>query len=139
MALMSCNSTGNNDSKLPIIGTWEYLTSTTIENGDSVHFEYSNSQKGIKIINATHFSFLIHDLSKGKDTTANFVSGGGRYDLSDNLYVEHLEYCSDREWENNDFKFTIDIQNDTLTQKGVEMVEGAKVDRVIIEKYVRVR
>jgi hypothetical protein len=48
-----------------------------------------------------------------------------------------LEYCSARNWEDNDFTFTITISADTLIQKGIEKVESAGVDRVNIEKYVR--
>jgi hypothetical protein len=55
------------------------------------------------------------------------------------MYTEHLEYCSAREWEGNDFAFTIHIRNDTLTQSGIEKVESAGVNRINIEKYVRVK
>ncbi|MGZ6520111.1 MAG: hypothetical protein ACXVED_21230, partial [Bacteroidia bacterium] len=75
----------------------------------------------------------------GKDSAAVFASGGGRYSLNDSLYTEHLEYCSDRNWEGNDFNFTVTIKNDTLIQSGVEKVEGAAINRLNIEKYVRLR
>jgi hypothetical protein len=55
------------------------------------------------------------------------------------LYTEHLEYCSDKEWEGNDFKFTVTIKNDTLIQSGIEKVEEAGVNRLNMEKYVRVK
>lgn len=51
----------------------------------------------IKIINETHFSFLNHDMKKGKDSTKVFVAGGGRYTLEGDQYNEFLEYCSARE------------------------------------------
>jgi len=59
--------------------------------------------------------------------------------LVDSSYTEHLEFCSAREWENNDFHFTISIRNDTLIQTGIEKVESAGVNRLNIEKYVRVK
>ena len=93
----------------------------------------------IKIINNTHFSFLRHDLNKGKDSTATFVAGGGTYELKGNEYSEHLDYCSAREWEGNSFHFTVAIQNDTLVQSGREKIEGTGIDRIIIEKYFRVK
>ena len=90
--------------------------------------------------NDTHFAFLKHDLNKGKDTaTASFGSGGGSYTLTDSSYTEHLEYCNDRQWEGNDFTFTITIKNDTLIQSGIEKVEGAGINRLNIEKYVRMK
>lgn len=85
------------------------------------------------------FAFLQHDLKKGKDSTAVFAAGAGRYSLNDSLYTEHLEYCSDRNWEGNDFNFTVTIKNDTLTQSGVEKVEGTVINRINIEKYIRLK
>jgi hypothetical protein len=55
------------------------------------------------------------------------------------LYTEHLAYCSARNWEGNDFSFTISIKNDTLIQSGIEKVETAGVNRINIEKYVRIK
>jgi hypothetical protein len=65
------------------------------------------------------------------------VAGGGSYSLTGSTYTEHLEYCSDRAWEGNDFSFVVTVKNDTLIQQGVEKVEEAGVDRVNIEMYVR--
>jgi hypothetical protein len=109
-----------------------------IEKGDTTVTDYTKNTSFIKIINNTHFAFLQHDLNKGKDS-AVFVSGGGNYSLKDNRYTEHLEYCSARDWEGNDFTFTIALQGDTLTQSGVEEVVSAGVNRLNIEKYIRVK
>ncbi len=129
----------NQEKSLPLAGTWQLLTGTTIEKGDTVVTEYSKNKSFIKLINATHFAFLLHDLSKGKGADSVFSSGGGRYSLVDSSYTERLQYCSDRAWEGTDFHFTITIQNDTLIQRGVENVEQAGVHRINIEKYVRVK
>jgi hypothetical protein len=123
----------------PLNGTWQLITGTLIEKGDTTVTHYTSNQSFIKIINETHFAFLQHDLKKGMDSGAIFVAGGGRYLLNDSLYTEHLEYCSARNWEANDFNFTISIKGDTLLQKGIEKVENLGVNRVNIEKYVRVR
>ena len=55
------------------------------------------------------------------------------------MYTEQLEYCSARNWEGNDFPFIIQIRNDTLVQSGVEKIESENVNRINIEKYVRVK
>ena len=123
---------------LPITGTWQLLTGTLIENGDTSITDYTKDKKFVKIINDSHFAFLNHDLNKGKDSLASFSAGGGSYTLSGNTYTEHLEFCSDRAWEQNDFSFTVTIHNDTLIQQGVEKVEGTSINRLNIEKYTRV-
>jgi len=140
MILIACKA--NEDSKSgqkPIVGTWRLITGTVIEKGDTVVTDYTKNVSFIKIINDTHFAFLQHDLTKGKDSAAVFVAGGGHYSLTDSSYTEHLEYCSAREWENNDFTFTISIKNDTLIQSGIEKIANAGVDRINIEKYTRVK
>ncbi len=141
--LISCMANVKNDApkpgKISMAGTWQLLTGTAIEKGDSVVTDYTKNVSFIKIINDTHFAFLQHDLNKGKDSVQVYVSGGGRYSLKDNLYTEHLEYCSARNWEGNDFAFTVNVNKDTLIQKGIEKVESAGVNRINIEKYVRVK
>jgi hypothetical protein len=122
-----------------LAGTWQLLKGTIIEKGDTTVTDYTKNVSFIKIINDTHFAFLQHDLNKGKDSTAVFVAGGGTYSLADSLYTERLEYCSAREWEGNDFAFTVTIRDDTLVQRGIEKVESAGVNRVNIETYVRVK
>jgi hypothetical protein len=101
--------------------------------------DYTNDVSFIKIINDTHFAFLQHDLADKNDSARVFASGGGKYSMTDSLYTEHLEYCTAREWEGHDFTFTVSIRNDTLIQQGVEKVESAGVNRLNIEKYVRVK
>lgn len=124
---------------LPIAGTWQLIQGTLIEKGDTVITDYTKNISFIKIINDTHFAFLQHDVNKGKDSLAVFVSGGGKYSLQDSTYTEHLEYCSAREWEGNDFKFTMTLKGDTLIQKGIEKIESSGVDRFNIEKYIRIK
>lgn len=121
------------------VGTWKLVDGTLIENGDTTVTDYTSNRSFIKIINDTHFSFLHHDLHGGKDSGAVFSAGGGAYTLKDSTYTEHLEYCSDRNWEGHDFTFSIIIKNDTLIQRGIEKVESEGVNRLNIERYVRAR
>jgi hypothetical protein len=128
------------DTRLPIVGTWKLQSGTLIEKEDTTVTDYTKNLSFIKIINDTHFSFTNHDLTHGKDSTnATFSAGAGTYTLKDNTYTEHLEYCNAREWEGHDFTFTIEIRNDTLIQKGIEKVESAGIERLNIEKYVRLK
>ena len=139
--LISCGSQNKvgDSSTNQLMGTWKLLTGTLIEKKDTTVTDYTKNTSFIKIINDSHFAFLQHDLKKGKDTAAVFVAGGGAYTLKGNQYTEHLQYCSAREWEGNDFTFTISINNDTLTSKGVEKVQGTGIDRINIERYVKMK
>ena len=93
----------------------------------------------IKIINASSFAFLKHDLNPPKDSSNHFDAGGGSYTLTGDQYTEHLDYYSDRNWEGKPFSFTVSLVNDTLVQRGREKVDSAGIDREIIERYVRVK
>lgn len=124
---------------LPLAGTWQLIAATSTEK-DSTFSTFNPRTKMIKIITPTHFAFFNHDLDQGKDsTTATFTAGGGEYTLKDSVYTEHLQYFNHREWEGHQFQFVVDIRNDTLTQSGVEKLEELGIDRVIVEKYVRVK
>jgi len=135
----ACTTQNKTDTKTPLTGTWKLLSGTLIEKGDTTVTDYTKNVSFIKIINDTHFAFIQHDLNHGKDSTASFSAGGGTYTLKDNNYTEHLEYCNARDWEGHDFSFTVEIKNDTLVQRGVEKIESAGIERLNIEKYVRVK
>ncbi|KAA2243341.1 lipocalin-like domain-containing protein [Chitinophaga agrisoli] len=133
--LLSCNASVTVTQ--PINGTWRLISGATITKGDTVTIDYTKGTRMIKIINDHHFAFLKHDIDAPKDSANHFDAGGGSYTLEGVTYTEHLDYYSDRNWEGKTFTFTVDISNDTLTQKGIEKVEGAGVDHEIIERYVR--
>lgn len=139
LSLLSCSNREDSgkDLNLDIQGTWQLLSATTIEKGKSQTTDYSGKLKMIKIFNHSHFAFLRHSLD-AKDST-NFDAGGGTFVLDKDDYTEHLEYYKDKNWEGKTFKFKLAIHQDTLIQKGIEKVEKAGVDRVIIEKYIKVK
>jgi predicted small secreted protein len=143
IVMISCNTLEKQEEqkkqKLPIEGTWKLLSGTLIEKNDTTVTDYTKGKSFIKAINDTHFAFMGHDLNKGKDSAAFYSSGGGKYELQDSGYTEHLEYCNDRQWEGNDFHFTLTISNDTLILRGIEKVEEAGIDRINIEKYIKIK
>jgi hypothetical protein len=120
-----------------LVGTWQLVSGTTITKGVPVFTDYTKATSMIKIINASHFAFLKHDLNPPKDSSNHFDAGGGTYTLVGDQYTEHLNYYSDRNWEGKPFTFTVSIHNDTLIQRGMEKVENLGIDREIIERYVR--
>ncbi|WP_461099387.1 hypothetical protein [Spirosoma luteolum] len=138
--LMACQPKPSTETAAtPLQGTWKLISGTLIEKGDTTVTSYTGPTEFIKIINGTHFAFLLHDRNKGKDSSALFSAGGGTYTLQDSTYTEHLDYSSDRAWEGHTFPFTLTIRQDTLTQRGVEKVASAGIDRLNIEQYVRVK
>ena len=141
--LVACNSSTQQEmpknTTLPLQGTWKLISGTIIENNDTVVTDYTTGKSFIKVINDSHFAFMGHDLSKGKDSAAFYVSGGGTYELNDSAYTEHLEYCNDRSWEGNEFHFTVIITNDTLVQQGLEKIDSIGINRLNIEKYIRAK
>jgi len=137
LIVISCNQQSQQKEEtraLPIQGTWKLLIGTVIEKGDTSITDYTTNLSFIKIINDSHFAFLLHDTRK--DSTA-FSAGGGRYELKGDKYTEHLEYCNAKEWEGHDFSFTVTINNDTLIQTGVEKLAEKGIDRINTEKYIR--
>jgi hypothetical protein len=135
----SCNSTANNNPKpsVDIIGTWQLISDTMITKGTKAITDYTKNQRMIKIINATHFAFLKH--STQKDSALKFDAGGGGYSLVGDKYTERLDFYNDKNWEHKTFNFTVSVKGDTLLQKGLEKVEKEGIDRVIIEKYIKVK
>jgi hypothetical protein len=141
ISLVACLSCEKETARpKPVEGTWQLFSATLVEKGDSTFTDYTKNVRMIKVINKTHFAFLNHDLTHGKDSTnAAFSAGGGRYTLEGSQYTEFLEYCNAREWEGHEFKFDVTVRNDTLIQQGVEKLENLGIERLNIEKYVRVR
>ena len=141
--LNSCTTNGENhnpnNQSLPIIGTWKMVSGMTIEGRDTVITDYTKDQEMIKIINKSHFAFFRHDLNNGRDSSAIFVSGGGKYSLKGNKYTEYLEYCNYREYENNSFELEFEIKGDTLITSGIEKIEELNVNHINIEKFIRMK
>lgn len=138
-SFLGCNSGKTEHAPIPLVGTWQLLSATTVENGKSTETDYTKGRRMIKIINDTHFAFLNHKLDMPKDSSNHFDGGGGRYILKGDEYTEFLDFYKDRNWEGKSFNFKVRIKNDTLIQTGVEKVEGAGVDRTITEKYLRIK
>ena len=137
--LMLSACTQKRETANPITGTWQLLTHTEITKGVSAVTDYTKDLKMIKIINDSHFAFLVHTINTKKDSSNNFDAGGGAYTLAGDKYTEHLDYYKDKNWEGKSFDFTITFSGDTLIQKGLEKVDKENINRIIIEKYLRVK
>jgi hypothetical protein len=123
----------------PLAGTWKLVSAITITKGDTVKDYPVPNQEMIKILNDTHFAFMRHDLGKGKGKDSTYTAGGGTYTLKGDKYTEHLDYLNYRGWEGRSFDFIIQFKNDTLIQKGIEKIDSLKINREIVETYVKVK
>lgn len=140
VALLSCKQAQTDVQPVQLKGTWQLLSATTKENGKQTVIDFTKGNKHmIKIINDSHFAFLNHDLDSAKNMNNRFDAGGGSYTLKGDQYTESLDFYKDKNWEGKTFNFKVTINKDTLIQTGIEKVEAAGVDRIITEKYVRVK
>jgi hypothetical protein len=131
-AFASCHPKSTSKSYLDIEGTWKMISAETIEN-DSLKLKDVSNTTFIKIINKSHFSFF----NQHKTGKENFYSGAGTYHLKGNKYTETLEFTTVNEIRNHQFSFQLEIKGDTLIQSGIEKVEAAKINREIVEKYIK--
>jgi hypothetical protein len=143
LLLWACATAPEKTFKSRLMGTWQLVDALQVRKDSTVHTHLPGT-KMVKIINESHFAFLNHDLKSKDDSTKSdlyFVAGGGPYKLDDHRYTEHLEYCSARDYEGNDFSFDLEIRGDTLFQRGVEALKDLGIgdeNIQIVEIYVRV-
>lgn len=122
-----------------IAGTWK-LVSSKVTRGAKTEVTYPvKGQEMIKLFNGTHFAFFKHDLAKGAVPVPVYDAGAGTFSLKGDQYQEHLAYCNYREWENRDFKFTLTLKNDTITQKGIEKIDSLNINQEIVEIYAKIK
>ena len=131
--------------KKELNGTWKLVSSVNIKPDTTIN-NMAPGQEMIKIINPTHFAFLMHDIKKPGDTASAknemFVGGGGPYSIKNNKYIEHLEYCSARNYEGIEVSFDVEFKGDTLILTGIEEVKNEKNEKQsskLIEKYVKMQ
>ena len=134
LALTIIGCSKQTKEKVTIVGSWK-LIYNQIKEADSIQIKDLSKIDFIKIINDTHFSFT----NQPKDTVGDFYSGAGTYTFDGENYTETLQYIAYKAIRNHQFHFKIEFKGDTLIQYGREKVEAAKMDREIIEKYIKIQ
>ncbi len=121
--LSACASMGTGASASnPLQGTWE-LVSSRMTRGDSVMEMRSPTLRSIKVINATHFSFITTRES------GEFVrSAAGPYTVSGNQYTENTQASSAPGMRNQSYTFTYRVEGDLWYYSG--SVSTTKLDEV---------
>ncbi|HVW14242.1 MAG TPA: hypothetical protein VHB54_10480 [Mucilaginibacter sp.] len=139
LALASCKQNTPASTESPLNGSWRLVNSKSIVKKDTTDTSPKKGMETIKLYNDDHFAFFTHNTVKMD--TPMYDSGAGTYSLNGENYTEHLKYCSEREWENHDFNFTLSVKGDTMQQRGVEKVDSGNVhiDHIIIETYARIK
>ena len=137
LALASCKPATPAITESVLNGSWKLVSSKSIVKKDTTDTSPKNGMETIKLYNDDHFAFFTHNTLKTDKPV--YDSGSGTYSLANENYTEHLQYCTEREWENHDFNFTLTVKNDTFQQRGVEKIDSLHVDHIIIETYVKIK
>lgn len=129
LAFISCKEQPNK-----LVGTWKMVYAETFEN-DSIKIKNLENTAFIKIINETHFAFF----NQQNDSNKNFYGGSGTYELNGQNYIETLSFTAVEAIKNHKFPFKVFIKGDSLIQTGLEEIKEAGINRMITEKYVRIK
>ncbi len=127
-----------NNKPLTINGSWRLIHSVEITEQDTSVTIYEEGRELYKIINTAHFSFLEHDPSLRLNGIPYFIVGGGRYTCKGQTYTECIDYCSDPTLQNTTTVYDIEIVEDTLKLKNIEIMEKNGVDRLTIKTYLKI-
>jgi len=100
-------------------GTWQatYLEFSTPDTTFKATGDQASSQ--VKVINQTHFATI----NQGKDMESSMFNGG-KYDLTNDTYTEHLEYFSAPAQIGKSFTFESKIDGDKWEITGPIVKDG---------------
>jgi hypothetical protein len=92
--------------KSQIDGTWELISGQPLPKG----------ARDIKIISGGHFMFAAYDTKTGQP----LYTAGGTFKLNGSMYTERMDFASDKinDLVGKDQSFTVEMEEDTLIQKG---------------------
>lgn len=158
LSLMACSqqptvesASATSDASISLKGEWVLVDAQFTRDGKTVSW-FDPSYKMIKMFTDSHFAYLAS--KSGRDRVAShnptddvkiksygqFSAGGGRYSLTGNQYVEHVEFCSVANYEGMSIAFKVSLDGDTLIQEGtypmVALGFGDK-DGYLVETYKR--
>lgn len=107
------------------LGTWQ-LASFKYGTGQPDFTDYPPSQRRIKLITDTHFTWVDFDTTTKKVTS----TAGGTYTLSGNTYTESIDFGRGMDtYLGQKHAFTIRVEDDTLLLSG-SLADGLKIEEV---------
>ncbi len=136
-----------------IIGEWLLVDAQMIVDGE-VQNTFNKDRKMVKLLTECgRFSFYSKTeqrLAFSAEVTdqerllgsKTLDTGGGTFDLDDNIYTEHVTYCSYPNYEDKSIDFTLSLEGDKLIQEGpypLKMLGFADKDAYVKEIYQRIR
>jgi len=112
---------------LPVghLGTWQLVS---VKVGDDGEWSLApKEQRRIKLITATHFTWIEHDTATGKALSVV----GGTYALNDGKYVESIEYAGEgmAGMLGKTQSFMVKIEGDKWGQTG-QLPNGIRIEEV---------
>lgn len=141
----------------PLNGEWQLTGAEYYSNSEGAGEPqnwFDPSVRMVKLFTDSHFAYVSSRPNRTKISTHNpaddikikvygqFNGGAGRYDLEDNNYTEHVEFCSVANYEGMSIPFTVTIDGDTLIQEGVYPMKAlgfADRDGYLRETYKRLK
>jgi hypothetical protein len=115
------------------VGTWKLLSAKYVSSSGETDYFTTEKVKETKIITPTHFMWMIQladslDNSKKVLPTASSAGGGTYLMLSNDKYIESLEYASWEEYTKDKTNFTLQIDGDIMVQTGyITYPNGSKL------------
>jgi hypothetical protein len=115
----------------PVQGVWQ-LESATVDGEEREVGEW----RQMKMIHGSHFAWVGQEpgpeaLMTPADSLAAFRAvgfGGGRYEVTEDTYTEHLDYFSNPEYVGRSVTFSCRVEGDTWHQEGeYPLVQGGQV------------
>lgn len=90
LSAFSCQQKESTTKADILDGTYRLVGSETVKGTDTIRTTIDQAKtEMIKMFNDSHFAFLNHDKSKGKDSLKSFSSGAGTYQLKGKEYTEN--------------------------------------------------
>jgi hypothetical protein len=111
---------------ITLVGTWQLVS---FKYGDATKWlDAPNTQRRIKHITGTHFTWVAYDVASGKVQSM----AGGTYMLNEGgAYTESIEYAGEgmTDYLGKKQSFNIRVEGDKLHQSG-QLSDGTKVEEV---------
>ena len=134
-----------------LIGEWRLIDAQMTISGKTEK-TFDASREMVKLFTEKHFSFYSKTANRKAYSAAvtdlerlqgskTLDAGGGRYELHDDIYTEHVTYCTYPNYEGKSISFKLSIRENNLIQEGdypLKELGFADQDGYVKEVYQRI-